>query len=361
VLNLKSFAKWGFTALLICVGIFLISHISQAFLSYAPDQIELKVGHGVSLEGIASQLPGASVANEKKSILYVPYGRVDEYKMMASKLSLVKKVKHVELEKAQISLPYYWFNIKREFNHYLHGDFGSVRSPSGTWETPIAEAMKGMLERSLTYFVPALLFALCSALILSLLASLRRGIGKVLDSIHTVLVAMPDFLLTTLLTFASIYCYKLTGTRLFHVAAAGDIVPFMIPFITISLTPGVLIYGTLRIAIQREIGQDYVHTAKAKGMSRVDVLLSHVLRNIVEDLLAVMPRATNLALTSMVVAEAFCDIFGLGGIIVSPKLLGINAMPSACFVMVIIAVLFHGVYSLLRKRFVVRIREGINP
>lgn len=358
-IRLKAIAKWGLTAIFICVAIVLISNISKAFINHEPDQLQVAVRFGASFQSIAAQLPGTSIASEERQVLYVPYGKVDEYKIMARQLPPVKEVDEIELDRPRISLEMYWFTVSHQFNNYLHGDFGSIRGPNGKWEVPITEAIKGMLARSLTYFIPGLLFAVFSALVLSLSAALSRGVGKVLDRIHTLFVALPDFFLITIMTLASIYFYKLTGTRLFHVAAFSDVVPFMIPFITIALTPGVLIYGTLRLAIERELSQDYVVTAKAKGLSSREILLAHVLRNIVQDLLAIMPKATNLALASLVIAEAFCDILGLGGIIVSPKLYGIDAMPSACFVLVAIAILFHAVYELLRRRFVVRVKEGM--
>ncbi|KIL37041.1 hypothetical protein SD71_05140 [Cohnella kolymensis] len=354
---MKTFIKWGLLVLFTLAGIFLLGNLNKAFINQAPDLLQVGTGEEPTLEYVSSLLPGSAVQSEEDKILRVPYAQVDEYAAKAKRISGVWYARSVPLEKPVISFKSYWYSVTDQVKGYFEGDFGSIRGPTGTWEIPIGDAVKDMFGRSFSYLIPGLLLAVCSALLLSLLASLSRQAGRFMDGIHTMLLGLPDFVLVTGLTITAIFTYKSIGVRLFNVAAFGDTVPFYLPLFTISLIPGVLIYGTLRLAIQRELEQDYVVTAKAKGLSGREVLLNHVLRNITDDLLTIMPKATNLALGSMVVAEAFCDILGLGGIIVSPKLFGVSAMPVSCLVLAVISILFHTVYVLLRKRFVVRIRE----
>lgn len=355
---MKTFMKWGLLVLFTLVGIFLLGNLNKAFINQAPNLLQVGTGDEPTLEQVSLLLPGSAVVSEEDKILKVPYAQVDKYAAQAKKIQGVWYARGVTLAKPEISFKSYWFSAMDQLQGYLKGDFGSIRGPTGTWEIPIGDAVKDMFGRSFSYLIPGLLLAVCSAFFLSLLAALWRGTGKLLDGIHTLLLGLPDFVLVTTLTMIAIFTYKLIGVRLFNVAAFGDTVPFYLPLFTIALIPGVLIYGTLRLAIQRELGQDYVVTAKAKGLSLREVLISHVLRNVTDDLLTIMPKATNLALGSMVVAEAFCDILGLGGIIVSPKLFGVSAMPVSCLVLAVISILFHTGYVLLRKRFVVRIREA---
>jgi oligopeptide transport system permease protein len=93
-------------------------------------------------------------------------------------------------------------------------------------------------------------------------------IGRLLDLVHALLSGLPDFLLIILIQLVSIYLTRLTGSNVILVAHYGDNIPFTIPFLTIALIPGVLIYGTLRLAIEREMTQDYITTALTKGLSR---------------------------------------------------------------------------------------------
>lgn len=353
---LKTFFKWGLLVLFTLVGIFLLGNINKAFIKIDPARLQVSMIDTPTVQQVSDYLPGSAIVSEKDKILSIPFGKFEEYAARAKELDGVWAARPVFLEKPEISFKYYWFTVKTMAHDYLNGDFGSITG-SGNWEIPIGEAIKGMVERSFSYLIPGLLLGLFAAFVLSLFASLSHRTGKMLDGIHTLILGVPDYVLVTALTLMSIYFYKLFGIRLFHVAAFGDVVPFILPVLSIAFVPGVLIYGTLRLAMQRELGQDYVVTAKAKGLSQIKVLLFHVLRNVVDDLLTIMPKATNLALGSMVIAEAFCDILGLGGMIVTGKLMGASAMPLSCLVLAVISILFHTIYALLRKRLVVRIRE----
>lgn len=205
-----------------------------------------------------------------------------------------------------------------------------------------------MLLRTCTYFIPGLLLAIVLSVFLAMAASIWRRLGTFMDGTYALLVGLPDFFLIVLIQLGAIYATKFLGHYVLLIVQVGDKTPFLIPFLTIALIPSVTIYGTLRIAIARELWQDYV-TALAKGLTRREVLISHVLRNVMEDLLAVLPKATTLALASMAVAEAICGIFGLGGFIVSPALQSVSSMSAICMALALVAMAFHVLYALLWK------------
>lgn len=351
-------AKWGLLGLLTMAGIFLLGNVQNAFIAVAPDRIGVAIAQSVALSDISSKLEGSRVYDVKTGQLSVPYGQAGSYIKQAFSMKGVFRAGYIPLDKPEISLKYYFFTLRQQIVGYAHGDFGTIMTGSGRTVLQVSEVMKDLVPRTFRYFIPGLLTAVALALALSLLASTRKWMGNALDGIHAVLVSVPDFFFVTLMTFAAIFVYKHMKIRLALVAQFGDQVPFLIPYLTIALIPSVMIYGTMRLAIQRELSQPYVVTARAKGLSRGAVLLFHVLRNVVEDLLAVLPKATTAALASMAIAEASCDILGLGGIIVSPRMQGFSVLPLACLALAVISMLFHGFYALLRKFFVVRTREA---
>lgn len=352
--------KWGLLSLCTIAAVFLMSGISKAFIHEEPDQLSLKMGSQSTIQAVVSQLPGSAIVDEENLILSVPYGRVDDYRKLAVKLPGVLKTFVVPLDKPEISFRYYWLSVKDLLHNYSHGDLGLIRTTSN-YDIPVTDMLKETVARTSLYLIPGLIVGVLLSVLLSLLASIRRGIGKVTDSVHALLSGLPDFLLIILIQLASIYLTRLTGRNVILVAQFGDEIPFVIPFLTITFIPGLLIYGTLRMAIERELSQDYITTALAKGLSKRNVLLRHVLRNIMEDLLTVLPKATTLALASMAVAEAICDILGLGGYIVSPRMQNISATPTICIVLAIFSILFHILYALLGKLFVVRVGDGVQP
>jgi oligopeptide transport system permease protein len=355
--TLKTVLKSILLGLLTIVGIFFLSNVSKAFINQDPELIKVFHLTDVKLSAVTARFPETSIVDEKNNIVRVPYGKTAEYAEKLAKVPGILKISPVAIQPA-ISWKNYWFSIKDQWQHDLHGDFGKIRLTSNNQDLPFFKSLLDMLKHTCTYLFPGLLLAIALSVFLSLIAALWRWAGKLLDGIHVLLVGLPDFFLIVLIQLAAIYLSKFTDKRLVLIVQIGNQIPFLIPFLTIALVPGVLIYGTMRIAIQREMTQDYVVTAYAKGLSKTRVLLVHVFRNVLEDLLTVLPKATTIALASMAVAEIICNIFGLGGCLVNPKYQSINSMPLACMALALFAVGFHALYAVLRKSFVVHTHEA---
>ncbi|MDU0201125.1 ABC transporter permease subunit [Paenibacillus sp. MAH-36] len=353
---MKIILKWGLLSLFTIAAVFLMSNSSKVFIHEEPDRLQLGIGSETTLEHVISQLPESKIVDANKRIIAIPYGKVDAYRKLAAALTGVYQPKAIPLEKTEISFRYYLFSLKELLQDYSHGDLGLIRT--GDYEISVKSIIKDSIVRTCTYLIPGLIAGVLLSVWLSLLASMWRAIGRFIDSIHALLSGLPDFLFIVLLQLISIYLTRMTGRNVILVAQYGNHIPLLIPFLAIALIPGVLIYGTLRLAIEREMTQEYIRTALAKGLAWREVLLQHIWRNIMVDLLTVLPKATTLALASMAVAEAMCDILGLGGYIVSPRMQNISATPIFCIVLTILAILFHILYAMLGKFFVLQSREG---
>ncbi|NQX69222.1 ABC transporter permease subunit [Paenibacillus alba] len=357
---MKSTLRWVLLGLLTLVCIFFLSNIRNAFISTQPDQIKIMVGSGATLQTISEKLPGSQVLDEKAGLLTVPYGKVWDYLGEIMSIKGVFRAAAVPLDHPTISWRYYGYSIKEQLQGFLHGDFGKFRSPFNRTEVSVVQELPTMLLRTCTYFIPGLLMAVGVSLLMAMLAAKWRRIGVFMDGVHALLVGLPDFFLIVLIQLGAIYATKFLGHYVLLIVQVGNKTPFLIPFLTIALIPSVTIYGTMRVAISRELGQDYVVTAQAKGLTRSEVLISHVLRNVMQDLLAILPKATTLALASMAVAEAICGIFGLGGFITSPTVQSVSSMSVICMTLALVAMAFHVLYALLRRRFVIRTGEAVS-
>lgn len=354
---MKSIGRWLLLGVITLIGIFLLSNIKMMFLSVQPDQIKVMVNSSISMQKVSEMLPGSRVLNEKEGLFQVPYGKFWEYQGTASTIRGVLRSSVVPLDVPVVSWRHYTYTVTNQLKGFLHGDFGKYRDPYNRKEVTISEAIPKMLLKTCKYFIPGLLLAIVLSMLFALWASISRGIGALMDGIHALLIGLPDFFLIVLIQLGAIYATRLLGHYVLLIVQVGDRTPFLIPFLTIALIPSVTIYGTLRVAIARELGQDYVITALAKGLTRREVIFSHVLRNVMEDVLAILPRATTLALASMAVAEAICGIGGLGGFIILPMYQGLSSMSAVCMVLGLVAMAFHILYALLRKWFVVRAEE----
>ncbi|SDO00152.1 ABC-type dipeptide/oligopeptide/nickel transport system, permease component [Paenibacillus sp. yr247] len=357
---MKSNFRWVLLGVFTLLCIFFLSNIRNAFLSTQPDQIRIAIGPDTSIQKISEQLPDSQVLNEKAGLLSVPYGKSWDYIGKTMAIKGIFRATTVPLDHPVISWKYYGYSVKEQIKDFFQGDFGKFRNPYNRKEVAIIQELPTMLLRTSTYFIPGLLLAIVLSMLMAILASLWRRLGALMDGAHAMLVGLPDFFLIVLIQLGAIYATRFLGHFVLLIVQVGDKTPFLIPFLTIALIPSVTIYGTLRVAIVRELAQDYVVTAQAKGLTRGEVLISHVLRNLMLDLLAILPKATTLALASMAVAEAICGIFGLGGFIISPALQSVSSMSVICMTISLIAMAFQVLYALLRKKFVIRTGEVVS-
>ncbi|MCJ8275807.1 MAG: ABC transporter permease [Bdellovibrionales bacterium] len=90
------------------------------------------------------------------------------------------------------------------------------------------------------------------------------------------------------------------------------ILPWIIS-ISVSLGPGILIYRT---ALLDEVLQDYVRTARAKGVTNWVVYSQHILKNAMIPIITIVVMQMPFLITGSLLLEAFFSIPGLGGILI---------------------------------------------
>lgn len=169
---------------------------------------------------------------------------------------------------------------------------------------------------SLTLSLPAFVISSIAAISIALLAAFFRG--TLLDRMLVVLsVMMMSISLLAYILFGQwLFAYKLGW---FEIAGYEygfpDFVPYIILpaiiWIVLSIGPDMRFYRTVMLD---EVHQDYVRTARAKGLSYRTILFKHVLKN------AMIPIITNLVIQlptlilGALLIENFFGIPGLGSI-----------------------------------------------
>lgn len=100
---------------------------------------------------------------------------------------------------------------------------------------------------------------------------------------------------------------------------AGDLTLFgsaaahlALPAVTLALTPALALARTLKTSLDQVLGEDYIRTARSKGVGERTVLLRHALRNAVNPTLTMAGLQFGLLLGGMVVVELIFAWPGLG-------------------------------------------------
>ncbi len=206
-----------------------------------------------------------------------------------------------------------WWQYLRWVGHAATGDFGlSMRTGQ-----PVGPEMLTALGRSLLLAAAAILVMLVIAVPLGMLAALRNGrpVGYLLSGVSQVGVAVPAFL-------AAILLVLVFAVRLGWLPANGYVVPaadpleflrhMVLPWISLGVVQGAVLARYVRSAVLDELGQDYLRTARAKGLTPFRALARHGLRNASIPVLTVVGVNLVTVLVGAVIIERIFTIPGIG-------------------------------------------------
>ncbi len=162
---------------------------------------------------------------------------------------------------------------------------------------------------SLALGLEALLFSITGGLICGTIAALYRFAWQ--DRMILILMslgsAIPSFILATLLQY--VFAMQLD---LFPVARWGDFEHTVLPSLALSLFPLTYIAKLTRTNMIDVLDQDYIVTARSKGLSRFEVIYKHVWRNALISVLVYVGPLIATIFTGSFVIEKIFGIPGLG-------------------------------------------------
>ncbi len=156
--------------------------------------------------------------------------------------------------------------------------------------------------------VMAAFIALISGIILGSAAALRRNkiIDKIIMVVTTAFVSMPSFIIGSLL----LILFAIT----FHILPANGNADggMILPVITLSLYPMAYITRLTRSSMLDVLGQDYIRTAKAKGVSGNKIIFKHALKNSLIPVLTYFGPMLAYIVTGSLVVEQIFAVPGIG-------------------------------------------------
>ena len=152
--------------------------------------------------------------------------------------------------------------------------------------------------------------ALVLGVVLGSVAALRRNkfIDKIIMVMTTAFISMPSFIMGTLLLL--VFALKLA---LFPATAEGMI----LPVITLSLSPMANITRLTRSSMLDVLGQDYIRTARAKGVSPTKIIFGHALKNSLIPVITYFGPMLAYIVTGSLVVEQIFAVPGIGRYFVS--------------------------------------------
>ena len=134
----------------------------------------------------------------------------------------------------------------------------------------------------------------------------NKFVDKTIMVLSTASVAMPSFIIATILLLA--FCVWLPIFPSNGSTAEG----LILPVISLSMYPSAYITRLTRSSMLDVLGQDYIRTARAKGVSPAKVIFKHSLKNAVTPVITYVGPMIAFILTGSLVVEQIFAVPGIG-------------------------------------------------
>lgn len=237
------------------------------------------------------------------------------------------------------------------------GDLGTSFFYSGK---PVTDVVFGRIGPSALIGIQAVLIGLSIGLVLGIIAAWRHNSAiDYFTMIMAVLgVSVPNFVVAALLQY-----YVGLKWGIFPVAFWESWSSSVLPSIALSFSVTAMIARFMRTEMLDVLAQDYIITARAKGLSQFKVIMRHAVRNSIIPVVTILgPIIVNL-LTGSLVVENIYSIPGIGSLFVDSiktndysTIMGITIFYSAFYIFIIMIV--DILYSVIDPRIRLAAGEG---
>ncbi|MGI1663053.1 ABC transporter permease [Palleronia sp. KMU-117] len=198
----------------------------------------------------------------------------------------------------------------------LAGDFGT----SLTYRVPVVQLVVARLWISLPLTLYALLLSTAIAIPVGLIAAARRGqAADVAVMGATQLgIAVPNFwfaMLLVLLFAIQLQWFSAGGFPGWEAGFWAGVKALTLPAVALALPQASILARVMRSSVLETLGQDYIRTARAKGLSRAQATRRHAFRNALIPVMTILGLQFSFLLAGAIIIENVFFLPGLGRLI----------------------------------------------
>jgi peptide/nickel transport system permease protein len=197
-----------------------------------------------------------------------------------------------------------------------HGDLGV----SYTYRVPVLELIGERLSVSLPLTIIATALSIAIAIPLGVLAAARRGslADTAIVGATQLGIAIPNFWFALLLVFVfatSLRWFSAGGFPGWDEGLAPAIQALVLPAIALALPQAAILTRITRSSLIETLDEDFVRTARAKGLSEAQALRRHALRNALIPVLTILGLQFTFLLAGAIIVENVFYLPGLGRLV----------------------------------------------
>ena len=196
----------------------------------------------------------------------------------------------------------------------LHGNLGESLVNRGLQITPLVLRELGV---SASVGGLALIVTIGLGLVLGIFAAIRQNtwLDYLLTTTSVIGYSMPNFVIAAFLILVfGVWLQNLTGGTFFYQLGGwkGDIGQLWLPAFALGFPYASIVARLTRASMLEVIRQDYIRTARAKGLRERVIIVRHALRNALIPVITILAPLVIGIITGSVVIENFFGIPGLG-------------------------------------------------
>lgn len=191
----------------------------------------------------------------------------------------------------------------------VRGDFGTSYSMG----KPVSELLNRAFVNTLTLALLAALFAWIVGIGCGILSAMKKNRlpDRLFMGFSLLGISLPVFMAAMLLQY--VFAFKL---RWFPISGAEDLRGFILPAIALGWNSAGQVSQMTRTSLLEALRDDYIDTARAKGLGQMGVFMLHALRNAMLPVMTMMTIQLSGLLSGAVITETVFSINGVGRLMV---------------------------------------------
>ncbi len=202
-----------------------------------------------------------------------------------------------------------------QFGLYISNIFKGDLGLSMYYNRPVTDIISQAFPYSLDLGLRSIIFATIIGVLLGIVAAVKRGTAWDTGSmlLAVIGVSVPSFIIGALLQyFLGLKLFAATGIKFFPITGWNTFSSKILPSFALSFSTLATISRLMRTSMLDTLGQDYIKTAKSKGLSQKKIIWRHAVRNAIMPVITVLGPITASVLTGAFVVENIFSVPGMG-------------------------------------------------
>ncbi len=210
----------------------------------------------------------------------------------------------------------FWLRYLNWIGGLLSGDFGV----SYTYRVPVATLIAERLQVTLPLAVLSMALSVVIAIPAGMLAASRRGTATdaSVSGLAQVGLAIPNFWLAILLVFVfatTLRWFSAGGFPGWDAGLLPALKALLLPAVALALPQAAVLTRVTRGALIETLSEDYIRTARAKGLSEGQTIRRHALRNAMIPVLTILGLQFTFLIAGGIIIENVFYLPGLGRLV----------------------------------------------